>query len=85
MTPEIARRIKARQHVCHWPDCGKPVPPKMWGCKVHWFKLPKHLRDLIWMTYVPGQEITKTPTMAYLEAARAVQIWIRKSQGKDKA
>jgi len=24
------------------------VPPKMWGCKKHWFKLPKSLRDKIW-------------------------------------
>lgn len=41
----------------------------MWGCKPHWFKLPKAIRDRIWATYVPGQEITKTPSEDYLEAA----------------
>lgn len=63
-------------HLCHWPGCGKPVPPKLWGCKPHWFSLPKRLRDYIWETYVPGQEITKTPSAAYLDAAKQVQTWI---------
>ena len=48
----------------------------MWGCREHWFTLPKRLRDLIWVTYVPGQEITKTPSDGYLAAARQVQTWI---------
>lgn len=63
-------------HTCHWPDCGKEVPPAMWGCKVHWKALPKRLRDRIWATYRPGQEITKTPSLEYLQAARDVQDWI---------
>ncbi len=45
-----------RRHECHWPDCDRQVPPAMWGCKQHWFKLPKRLRDAIWAEYVPGQE-----------------------------
>ncbi len=49
----------------------------MWGCKAHWFTLPKYLRDQIWAEYVPGQEITKTPSEAYLAVADRVQIWIR--------
>ena len=49
----------------------------MWGCREHWFKLPKRLRDEIWRTYVPGQEITKTPSPEYIMVAQAVQEWIR--------
>lgn len=64
------------RHTCHWPGCEIAVPPAMWGCWRHWFTLPKALRDLIWETYVPGQEITKTPSEAYLQAAEVVQIWI---------
>ena len=48
----------------------------MWGCKEHWFKLPTTLRRRIWATYKPGQEITKTPSPAYVEAALAVREWI---------
>lgn len=66
-------------HACHWPGCNVEVPPSMWGCKSHWFRLPKRLRDRIWETYRPGQEITKTPSAAYLKAAEEVQQWIRKN------
>jgi len=64
------------KHTCHWPGCGKEVPPAMWGCKPHWFALPKRLRDRIWATYRRGQEITKTPSPEYMEAALEVQEWI---------
>lgn len=62
-------------HTCHWPTCTKEVSPKMWGCKPHWFRLPKEMRDVIWKLYVPGQEISKTPSEAYLAAASVVQLW----------
>jgi len=64
------------QHTCHWPGCGRECPAAMWGCKPHWFALPKRLRDRIWATYRRGQEITKDPSPEYMEAARAVQAWI---------
>lgn len=67
-------------HTCHWPGCPKAVPPKMWGCRAHWLSLPKPFRDEIWRTYVPGQEVTKTPSEAYLRAARRVDDWIRANE-----
>lgn len=69
-------RKGAGDHHCHWPNCDKPVPPAMWGCKQHWFKLPLSLRSKIWRTYRPGQEITKTPSPEYIAVAREVQDWI---------
>lgn len=68
------------KHTCHWPGCETPVPPQMWGCKGHWFTLPKALRDRIWATYRRGQEITKSPSPEYIEAALAVQEWIAQFQ-----
>ncbi len=64
------------RHICHWPGCGKVVPPAMWGCKQHWFKLPQRLRNRVWATYRPGQEISKTPSTRYLTVAREVREWI---------
>lgn len=64
-------------HTCHWPGCEREVPPNMWGCAPHWYKLPKDLRDRIWAAYVPGQEITKTPSAAYLEVAREAERYAR--------
>ena len=63
------------KHLCHWPTCKREVPPKLWGCKKHWMRLPKELRDLVWATYVPGQEIRKDPSWDYIEAAREVEEW----------
>ena len=64
-------------HTCHWPDCEIEVPPGLWGCRRHWFLLPRRLRSKIWRTYKKGQEITKNPSKDYLEAAQEVQDWIR--------
>lgn len=69
-----------RNHHCHWPGCPKQVKPAVWGCYPHWMKLPKYLRDKIWLTFRPGQEVSKTPSRAYVEVAREVQEWIRLSQ-----
>ena len=68
---------QTRGHGCHWPGCPAQVPPAMWGCKSHWFKLPQALRNRIWATYRAGQEETMTPSDDYLAAADAVQEWIR--------
>ena len=68
--------VHGARHTCHWPGCDKEVPPAMWGCKTHWLSLPKRLRDRIWATYRPGQEIMKTPSPEYVTAAREVQQWI---------
>lgn len=72
-----AEQIALGKHMCHWPTCSNPCPPKMWGCAFHWFKLPKILRDKIWATYVEGQEIRKDPSEEYLVAAEEVERWIK--------
>lgn len=66
-----------RRHECHWPGCQRQVPPAMWGCRQHWFSLPKHLRDAIWDAYVPGQEQRMDPSEEYLAVAHEVQEWIK--------
>lgn len=73
----VKRQGQTRAHHCHWPGCSAQVPPAMWGCGKHWFKLPKALRDRIWRAYVPGQEVDMTPSDEYLKVADDVQRWIR--------
>lgn len=80
----VKNQQQIRKHTCHWPGCDRQVPPAMWGCKMHWFALPKRLRDKIWRTYRPGQEITMTPSKAYLEAANEVQKWIREGEDDER-
>lgn len=64
-------------HGCHWPGCTAAVPPAAWGCRRHWAALPRGIRAAIWAAYRPGQEISKTPSGSYVDAARAAQEWIR--------
>lgn len=71
---------QTRPHVCHWPGCRQQVPPAQWGCRPHWFRIPKGLRDRIWATFKPGQERDGTPSREYVSAARAVQEWIEREQ-----
>jgi hypothetical protein len=48
----------------------------MWGCREHWYKLPKFIRDEIWKSYQPGQEVKLNPSRRYLKAAKLAQEWI---------
>lgn len=67
---------QSRNHICHWPGCNKQVPPAMWGCKSHWFRLPSNIRGKIWSAYSIGQEVNGTPSKEYIDAANAAQEWI---------
>lgn len=71
----VKRAGQTRDHHCHWPGCTKQVPPAIWGCRPHWFTLPKPLRDRIWAAYRPGQEVSMTPSREYLQVADEVQRW----------
>lgn len=76
----VNRAGQTRDHACHWPGCGKQVPPAMWGCKDHWFRLPVTIRAAIWDTYQPGQEAGDADVpLEYLGAANAAQKWIREN------
>lgn len=73
----VRRQPGDGHHTCHWPGCDKLVPPAMWGCRLHWYQLPINLRNDIWATYRPGQEITKNPSRPYMLVAKRIDMWIR--------
>lgn len=79
----VQRATQTRTHACHWPGCPLQVPPAMWGCKSHWYSLPKALRDKVWRVYRPGQENDMRPSREYLDVADEVQAWIAKSMDED--
>lgn len=54
-------------HTCHAEGCNVRVPPRMFGCRPHWFMLPPDMRAALLRVYQPGQESGARPvTMAYL-------------------
>ena len=59
------------RHTCHARRCNRVVPEKMLMCKRHWFMVPHGLRDRVWETYRPGQEIDKDPSEEWHQAADA--------------
>lgn len=78
----VRRQPQSRHHTCHWPGCDKQVPPAMWGCKTHWFRLPQTLRTRVWKAYRPGQETDGRPSREYLAVARDVQAWIEENAAR---
>lgn len=78
----VLRAKQTRNHTCHWPGCGKQVPPAKWGCTAHWYKLPKYLRDKIWASYRINQEQDLRVSREYVVAAREVQTWIESQDWK---
>lgn len=73
----VRRATQDRDHTCHWPGCKVQCKPAFWGCRQHWYALPKDIQNEIWRTYEAGQEQTMTPSDAYLRAANRAQAWIR--------
>jgi hypothetical protein len=71
---------QTRNHTCHWIGCTAQVAPALWGCRKHWYMLPKSLRDKIWATYQIGQENDMKPSNDYIAVAEEVQEWISNFQ-----
>ena len=69
----VRRAPNDGKHACHWPGCNAQIKPAFWGCFKHWSLIPYPLKQAIWDTYNPGQEISKSPTPAYLKAANDVE------------
>lgn len=63
-------------HHCHARGCEVAVPPKIFMCRRHWYALPKPMRDAVWATYRPGQEIDKRPSREYLDASKQAIDWL---------
>lgn len=59
------------KHACHVPGCPQEVHPRLLMCYYHWRMVPFRLKERVWASYRSGQEIDKTPSDAYLVAARA--------------
>ena len=69
-------------HHCHATGCTLSVPPTMWGCRRHWFKVPKPIRDRIWATYRAGQCDDMNPSGDYCRAARDAVITVATKEGR---
>lgn len=70
------------EHHCHAHLCPVEVPPAMFMCKRHWFRLPKAMRDAVWRTYTPGQEERRVaPTDEYMRVTDEAIVYIARKEG----
>lgn len=54
----------------------------MWGCRAHWFTLPKYLRDRIFACYRIGQEDSRVKVSpSYIIVAKETRAWIMDHYG----
>ena len=61
----------------------RALPPEMWGCRKHWFMVPKPIRDRIWRTYRVGQCDDMNPSRGYLLAAKEAVVAVAKKEGRE--
>lgn len=70
-------------HRCHATGCNLKIPPRLLMCKAHWFMVPAPIRDWVWGTYKPGQEVKKNPSEEYMNAYRAAVNAVDKKEGRE--
>lgn len=68
-------------HRCHAKGCRTNVAPRLLMCLKHWKMVPYRLQRAVWDEYVPGQEVRKDPSRAYLELAKAAIDYVAKKEG----
>ena len=54
------------RHTCHAQGCNRAIAARFLMCGRHWAMVPSGLKDKVWQTYRPGQEIDKQPSQEYL-------------------
>ncbi len=62
------------KHSCMWPRCNEQVSAALWGCRRHWFALPKEIRDRIYAAYRVGQTHL-TMSEEYRDALVVAERW----------
>jgi len=71
----------AVSHTCHADGCSVEVAPAMFACLPHWRMVPKPLQRALTRVYVPGQELTKQPTRAYMLVQMRCRLAIAMKEG----
>jgi hypothetical protein len=69
---------------CAWPGCPVTAKRARLMCSRDWFRLPRQLRDLILLHYVPGQNaLTCSPE--YRDALADVLAYARQAEAEQQA
>lgn len=69
-------------HRCHARGCDRHVAPKFLMCPGHWRKVPVTIQQRVLKAYRMGQERTKKPSRAYVEAAGEAIAAVARLEGR---
>ena len=59
-------------HTCHARNCETSIPRTKLMCRMHWFMVPKRLREMVWREYRAGQcDLQPPPSDEWHKAANA--------------
>lgn len=70
------------EHVCHAEGCQVQIPPELFMCNLHWWMVPRPLRQQITLSYRPGQCDDKKPSKEWVEAAQAAIAAVKEKEAE---
>ena len=79
---DVMEQARNQPHLCHVPNCTRPVSPERLMCYPHWRKVPHTLQLKVYRTYRRGQERDKNSSPEYVEAAKAAINSLEQQGGK---
>lgn len=67
-------------HDCAARGCTQQIPLHRLMCGPHWRKVPRKLRQRVWGSYRPGQEIDHNPSGDYVRAVRLAVLTVAEKE-----
>lgn len=79
---KLCGRVVMPKHTCHAEGCDRVVPPRLLMCAKYWRMVDRPIQREVWRWYVPGQEVRKDPTAAYLEVMKLAIECVARKEGR---
>ncbi len=67
---------------CFWPGCSTRIQMTQLGCRMHWYRLPREMRNAVSTTYRDGARLAEQST-EYHEALRAAVAFAIEAAGRE--
>ena len=66
---------------CPIPLCERPIDPSRLMCRVHWYMVPKEIRDEVWATWQSGRAAYSSEHRAAVRKAVVAVLTTRSENG----
>lgn len=69
-------------HTCHATKCFEEIGAEHFMCPGHWYILPRELRAAVRAEYVPGAEVRRDRTQAYLSVTQQAIMHVERAEAE---